>query len=109
MQRAQTASALTLAISERLRSTVRRRCKKPVTLVRRLLETNLKINIIPLKESTRPRRSLATLAASPLTKTVTYLTGERRAFAKTTPKSTLLWPVTAYFSPVQGRVACNIT
>jgi hypothetical protein len=27
-------------------------------------------------------------------------TGEPRTFAKTTPKSTLLWPVTAYFSPV---------
>jgi hypothetical protein len=26
-------------------------------------------------------------------------TGEPRTFAKTTPKSTLLWPVTAHFSP----------
>jgi hypothetical protein len=27
-------------------------------------------------------------------------TGEPPTFAKTTPKPTLLWPVTAYFSPV---------
>lgn len=36
-------------------------------------------------------------------------TGEPRTFAKTTPKSTLLWPVTAHFSPAQDRTTCDIT